>query len=34
MLRAILPLLLLVVVLIQGKRLFKRLEEDEFGYGG
>lgn len=34
MLRALLPLLFIAFMLVYGKKMYKRLEDDEFGYGG
>lgn len=34
MLRALFPLLLVAFLVIYGKKIYKRLEDDEFGYGG
>jgi len=34
MLRALFSLLLMAFLLVYGKKMYKRLEDDEFGYGG
>ena len=33
MLRALFPLLIMAFLAIYGKKMYKRLEDDEFGYG-